>query len=406
MYKKLEKECDFDKPLMEFIKAMYTDTFSTARVHNVITTPVETYKGLLQGALSSPIIFNLFINPLIKQLNKCKIGLNINKIKINNLFFADDIFLCANSEKKVQKLLDICSKWADKWKIIFNEKKSQLITNQKEIKNKILQNKEIIRAPNNTYKYLGIPISRFGIDNNNYIKKIRKRLYTQMAQMEIYCDSFNLNLQHRMIIYKSIVRSQIDYGIPVMYISKSLRNKLEKDQEYALKRILKINSAVNYQTMLSVLDILSISDRIDKLKIGFFYKLRNNNSERCLAKKVFENLWKKPSVSCVNIEKIQPMAELKIIMSKHNFKGLYDKNNNYTKKQIQKIINKEFRIDRKINTIKKIENQITRVRSDIRCKEKQNKKWIVYKKKTKQNKNSHPHKYFIFSFFSDPINLF
>ena len=149
-----------------------------------------------------------------------------------------------------------------------------------------------------------------------------------MSQMEAYCTANNLNTQHRLIIYKSIIRSQIDYGLPVMFINKKTRETLDKDQNYALKRIMKIDKAVEYQTILSVLDILSVSNRIDKLKMSLFYKLSKTDPKRSLAGTVFNHLWNNPMMSKVDIDKLQLMAEFHKIMNTHNLSGLFDINNN------------------------------------------------------------------------------
>ena len=46
---------------------------------------------------------------------------------IDILFFADDITLIANSEQELNTLLDITSKFADKWNLKFNDTKSKVM---------------------------------------------------------------------------------------------------------------------------------------------------------------------------------------------------------------------------------------------------------------------------------------
>ena len=59
----------------------------------------RTYNGLQQGALSSPILFNFYINDLIDLLNNVNVGINIGRMKMNNLLFADDIMIMTKTKK-------------------------------------------------------------------------------------------------------------------------------------------------------------------------------------------------------------------------------------------------------------------------------------------------------------------
>ncbi len=145
--------------------------------------------------------------------------------------------------------------------------------------------------------------------------------------MELYCNQHNLQFHHRMTIYKSIIRSQIDYGIPIITYTKDDIDKLERDQCYALKRILRLNRSTYDSTMRTVLNIPSIKNRIDNLKIGFMYTLRNNKTNRCLAATVFNELWIRQQISCKEFHSLQPLAEAKKILENHNLNSLFSKNN-------------------------------------------------------------------------------
>jgi hypothetical protein len=58
---------------------------------------------------------------------------------IDILFFADDITLIANSEQELNTLLDITSKFADKWNLKFNDTKSKVMVVGKRIDRKSME---------------------------------------------------------------------------------------------------------------------------------------------------------------------------------------------------------------------------------------------------------------------------
>ena len=49
---------------VRLIKNMYDKTTQILKVNNQITEPFKTYKGVRQGCMLSPRLFNLFMNDL------------------------------------------------------------------------------------------------------------------------------------------------------------------------------------------------------------------------------------------------------------------------------------------------------------------------------------------------------
>ena len=66
--------------------------------------PVE--RGTRQGTLTSPIVFNLFYEDLINELNQSNYGLTISGHNFNVICYADDILLCSLTSQGLQCLID------------------------------------------------------------------------------------------------------------------------------------------------------------------------------------------------------------------------------------------------------------------------------------------------------------
>ena len=64
-------------------------------------------KGICQGCILSPCLFNLYVQHIIHNamLNESQAGIKIAMRNINNLRYADDTTLMAESEEELKSLL-------------------------------------------------------------------------------------------------------------------------------------------------------------------------------------------------------------------------------------------------------------------------------------------------------------
>ena len=79
--------------VLELVKQMYLDTFNVLRINRKYSEQFESKIGVLQGNNLSPTCFNLYLNGLLCDLEKLKIGIRIGKTVVNCLAYADDIVL-------------------------------------------------------------------------------------------------------------------------------------------------------------------------------------------------------------------------------------------------------------------------------------------------------------------------
>ncbi len=81
-------------------------------------------KGVKQGGVLSPFLFNIYIDDLIIEINRNDYGCYLDQFKTTILGYFDDLILMASSLSHMQFLLDKCQKYSEKWNIKFNANKS------------------------------------------------------------------------------------------------------------------------------------------------------------------------------------------------------------------------------------------------------------------------------------------
>ena len=67
----------------------------------------QTGKGVCQGCILSPFLFNFYAEYIMRnaELDEAQVGIKIARRKINNLRYADDTTLMAESEGELKCLL-------------------------------------------------------------------------------------------------------------------------------------------------------------------------------------------------------------------------------------------------------------------------------------------------------------
>ena len=86
---------------------LYEDQEATDRTRRGTSDLFKVGKGVCQGFILSPCLFNLYEEYIMQnaRLNESKVGIKIARRNINNLIYADDITPMAESKEELKSLL-------------------------------------------------------------------------------------------------------------------------------------------------------------------------------------------------------------------------------------------------------------------------------------------------------------
>ena len=122
--------------------------------------------GVKQGGVLSPILFNLYTGPLLKDLRDSGVGCCIGNISANSFSYADDMVILSPTITGISKLINICEKYGKEYNIDFNPSKCKLLcfSNLKNYSNLNIKINGVKIAVEKDYKHLGNHVST---DNQN-----------------------------------------------------------------------------------------------------------------------------------------------------------------------------------------------------------------------------------------------
>ena len=109
------------------IKKMYESSKSAVLLEGEKSDTFTIEQGVAQGCSLSPILFSVFVNDLLKQVEQTGLGIQLSSGKtVGGMLFSDDFVGISDSKESLQKLLDVVYSYCSKWRLRANVSKSAI----------------------------------------------------------------------------------------------------------------------------------------------------------------------------------------------------------------------------------------------------------------------------------------
>ena len=116
-------------PLTRLLRNLCAGQEATVRTGHGTTDWFQIGKGVYQGCILSPCLFNLYAEYITQnaRLDEAQAGVKIARRNINNLGYADDTTLMAESEEELKSLLTKVKEESGKVGLKLNIKKTKIM---------------------------------------------------------------------------------------------------------------------------------------------------------------------------------------------------------------------------------------------------------------------------------------
>ena len=105
---------------MSILLHIYTNQSCNVKWNGSCSDPFTVTNGVRQGAVSSPILFSLYINDLFSVLQSSGLGCCLNGLYYGCFGYADDLLLLSASRSGLQSMVNICAEFMKKKSLKFN----------------------------------------------------------------------------------------------------------------------------------------------------------------------------------------------------------------------------------------------------------------------------------------------
>ena len=91
---------------------MYTNQSCRIKWSLSISSTFSVNNGVKQGGVLSPLLFNIYIDVLLKRLEENHVGCHVGKKFVGCIAYADDIVLLSPSVSSLSFMLRVCEKFS------------------------------------------------------------------------------------------------------------------------------------------------------------------------------------------------------------------------------------------------------------------------------------------------------
>ena len=229
-----------EEGLIQVIQALYNSASSAVLLNSDIGDFFKTTVGVRQGCLLSPVLFNLFLENIMREtLLDFHSTISIGGRPISNLRFADDIDLMGGSNQELQNLTDRLTARSGAYGMEVSSEKSKIMVNStKDTPANISMNGQQLEEVD-AFKYLGSTLTKDGRSTTEI--KTRISIATSaMARLTKIWRSRDISFHTKMKLYKALIVSILLYGCESWTMTAETTKRVQTFETKCFRRLLGI----------------------------------------------------------------------------------------------------------------------------------------------------------------------
>src|SRR5574337_1230160 len=235
---KILKEMGIPDHLTCLLRNLYADQEATVRTGHGKTHWLQIGKGVRQGCILSPCLFNLYAEHIMRNAGpeETQAGIKIAGRNINNLRYADDTTLMAESEEELKSLLMKVKVESEKVGLKLNIQKTKLLASGP-ITSWEIDGETVEKVSD--FIFLGSKITTDG-DCSHEIKRRLLLGRKVMTNLDSIFKSRDITLPTKVHLVKAMVFPVVMYGCESWTVKKAEPRRIDAFELWCWRRLLRV----------------------------------------------------------------------------------------------------------------------------------------------------------------------
>ena len=274
----------------------YRNTTAAVRYMGKQSQPFSLKTGT-QGGLTSPFLFNLVYQDLVKELSEAPCGVRIGKDRYNVCCYADDLLLTSLTVSGLQKLIDCANEYVIRHGISFNANKSTCIVFGKNYFSHPLKwniNSVTVEV-SKSINHLGVILCnspKYHVEKR--IAQTRKAFYTLQASG--FCEH-GVKPYLKSYLWRFALQPVAMYGMECIPLNKADTYRVESLQARLVKASLGLSKYLRSTPLLHAMKINKLDSLVATHSVKLLKSVLSNDSQsRNLYMHFIRNSFKGPTL--------------------------------------------------------------------------------------------------------------
>ena len=277
--------------LLRAMKSLYDDNRMCVRVGGEESEWFESKIGLRQGCVMSPWLFNLYMDGVVREVSARVNGEGAKLMNADGrewelwqILFADDTALVADSEEKLQKLVEEFGRVCVRRKLRVNVNKSKVMRCTEREDGRRLNvslNGELLEEVDK-FKYLGAQIGKRGGVEDDVSWRVGEARKAAGTVKNLW-KNVGLGMNAKRMLYEGIVVPTALYGAETWGLREAERRKLNVLEMGCLRSMCGLtlwNRVRNEEVRRRVQVEKQLSERVDQSVLRWFGHMERMDEER------------------------------------------------------------------------------------------------------------------------------
>jgi len=231
-------------------------------------------QGIHQGSPTSMLLFQVFINELLCEINTNPASIRCTGIYVGGIAFADDVAIMSNSVQGLQQLANVAYQYSKMWRFQFNPSKCSVMQFGDERQNiRIKIGKNVIKCVKKD-SHLGVVLTnKYECIEETVLEKIQQCKTICYATQSIGSYITPITPKTFSKVYWSVCVPKLCYGTEIMEMNINTVNVVESFHCSMAKQAQKLPNQCSNPGSLATLGWKSISAHCNFLKFIFLWQL-------------------------------------------------------------------------------------------------------------------------------------